>query len=205
MVQTFIETIRVLDGQFYNLSYHRERMRVTSVSVLGRPVAWTEDEMIVPEMHRRGVVKCRVVYDTVIREISFESYVFRQIESLKLVDGTGVDYRFKSTNRTALSRLVEQKRTCDEVLIVQEGMITDTSFSNVVFEDATGLYTPTTFLLNGTRRQRLLHDGIICERAISVEAISRYDRVYLVNAMMGLEDGIVLPTKAVHKPDKLLP
>lgn len=48
------------------------------------------------------------------------------------------------------------------MLIVRDGWVTDTSFTNVVFEDAGGgLYTPETCLLEGTRRQSLLDEGRI--------------------------------------------
>ena len=87
---------------------------------------------------------------------------------------------------------------CDDVLIVRRGMITDTSFSNVVLEDATGLYTPDTFLLDGTCRRRLIDEGDVQVRSIPVTELSRYDRLYLVNAMIGLEDNVSLPTDAVR-------
>ena len=62
----------------------------------------------------------------------------RQIKSLRLVDGDKVDYRYKSTDRSMFIRLMEQRGECNDVLIVRDGWVTDTSFTNVVFEDVVG-------------------------------------------------------------------
>ncbi|WP_158582573.1 aminotransferase class IV [Odoribacter sp. AF15-53] len=187
----FVETIKVLNGCFYNLEYHEKRARETAMACFGRRLSWDTASMVVPEEARVGLVKCRVVYDTGIREVTFQPYVMRKIGSLRLVDGGNIDYRYKATDRSALTALLDQRAGCDDILIVRDGRITDTSFSNVVFEDAGGgLYTPDTCLLKGTRRESLLDAGIIRECPITVDDIRRFRKVLLVNAMIGLEDGV---------------
>lgn len=198
MERSFVETIKVRDGQFCHLDDHERRARATSLAVFGSPLNWDISGMVVPENVRRGLVKCRVVYDTAVREVTFVPYTFRRIGSLRLVEDDTVDYSLKSTDRRVLERLFASREGCDDVLIVRHGMITDTSFSNVVLEDATGLYTPDTFLLNGTCRRRLLNEGIIRERAIPAVELHRYNRLYLINAMIGLEDNVSLPASAVE-------
>ena len=70
----------------------------------------------------------------------------------------------------------------------------------MVFEDAGGrLYTPDTCLLEGTRRQSLLDVGRIQARPIRVEDIGHFQRVLLVNAMIGLEDAIRVPVVNIMK------
>ena len=39
-MERFIETIKVLDGQFYNLEAHERRARVTAEAFFGKPLAW---------------------------------------------------------------------------------------------------------------------------------------------------------------------
>lgn len=198
MERRFVETIRVYDGQFCHPVYHEWRARATALAVFGCSLDWDLSRWAIPDELRRGLVKCRVVYDTMVREVTFTPYVFRQIASLRLVEGEAIDYAFKSTDRSGLERLLALRDGCDDVLIVRRGMITDTSFSNVVLEDATGLYTPDTFLLDGTCRRRLIDEGIVQVRPIPVTELSRYDRLYLVNAMIGLGDNVSLPTDAVR-------
>ena len=105
----------------------------------------------IPPDKRLGTLKCRIIYDQEIRKIDFETYSPRRVHTLKLVDGSGIDYTFKYADRDKLIQLQQSKGTCDEILIYQNGRITDTSYSNVVFYDGNQYITPSTYLLNGTR------------------------------------------------------
>jgi 4-amino-4-deoxychorismate lyase len=52
-------------------------------------------------------------------------------------------------------------------------------------------------LLNGTKRQLLLSNGIINEAQISVDSINDYDRVWLINALLDIEDKISIPVNQI--------
>lgn len=114
-MESFVETIKVLDGQFCNLEAHERRARRTVEAIWGKSLAWEVGKMIIPVEMCSGLVKCRVVYDWVVREVSFQPYAMRQIKSLRLVDGDKVDYRYKSTDRSMFIRLMEQRGECDDV------------------------------------------------------------------------------------------
>ena len=94
-MESFIETIKVLNGQFCNLDAHERRAKATTEAFLGKSLAWEVGGMVVPTEMCSGVVKCRVVYDSEVREVCFQPYVMRRIGSLRLVNGDGVDYRYK--------------------------------------------------------------------------------------------------------------
>lgn len=186
----FIETIKVLDGKFLHLPYHMERMNRTMVSFFNTTMfveLWKGD---IPHELQTGLIKCRVVYSYCSVRVEYERYNPRQINSLKLVEDNTIDYSFKYADRTVLNALLSQKGDCDEVLIVKDGRITDTSFSNVVFENSSGFYTPSTYLLEGTKRKQLLDSGIIREREIGIQDLGDYNKLYLINAMIDLEDKI---------------
>ena len=88
---------------------------------------------------------------------------------------------------------MEQRNDCDDILIVKNSLITDTSYTNVVFEDSNEkLYTPTSTLLPGTKRKQLLDAGIIHEKKIHVNDIKLYKGVYLINAMIDIEDNLFI-------------
>ena len=106
------------------------------------------------------------------------------------VDGSGIDYTFKYADRDKLIQLQQSKGTCDEILIYQNGRITDTSYSNVVFYDGNQYITPSTYLLNGTKRRYLLERGIIKEQDIGLGDLPRFRYLFLINAMLDLEDNI---------------
>lgn len=193
----FIESIRVCDGKFCSLEWHLRRMRQT-IAYWQYPLDLSILSWQVPEELGSGIFKCRIVYDSKIREITYSPYQPRIIRSLKLVDGDALDYAFKYEDRSVIMRLLQLKESCDDILITKGGYITDTSYSNVVLENSEGLFVPHTFLLNGTRRQRLLSEGIVRERAIRPSDLGQYHRLYLINALIGLEEDISLSLSAVR-------
>lgn len=193
----FIESIRVCDGKFCSLEWHLRRMRQT-IAYWQYPLDLSILSWQVPEELGSEIFKCRIVYDSQIREMTYSPYQPRIIRSLKLVDGDELDYAFKYEDRSVIMRLLQLKESCDDILITKGGYITDTSYSNVVLENSEGLFVPHTFLLNGTRRQRLLSEGIVRERAIRPSDLGQYHRLYLINALIGLEEDVSLSLSAVR-------
>lgn len=193
----FIESIRVCDGKFCSLEWHLRRMRQT-IAYWQYPLDLSILSWQVPEELGSGIFKCRIVYDSKIREMTYSPYQPRIIRSLKLVDGDELDYAFKYEDRSVIMRLLQLKESCDDILITKGGYITDTSYSNVVLENSEGLFVPHTFLLNGTRQQCLLSEGIVRERAIRPSDLGQYHRLYLINALIGLEEDVSLSLSAVR-------
>lgn len=185
----FSEAIKLKDGVLYNLSYHEMRMRRTTEHFFGINFPLLIE---IPEDKMTGLFKCRIVYSNQIHSVEFIPYSFRAIRRLALVKDDSIDYVYKYTDRVALNTLLA-KSGCDDIIIIKDGHITDASSSNLVFEDKTGLYTPDSYLLRGTKREYLLDKGVIKERAIKVENIKEYDSIYLINAMVDLEDRIMAP------------
>lgn len=195
----FIETIRVDNGTFIRPEVHVDRMCRTVREIFGSDLSFGLPDGLIPADRREGVVKCRIVYGKAIEEMTFIPYAPRQINSLQLIESTeNIDYHLKYADRAPLINLLEQKNGCDEILIVQNGAITDTSYSNVAFFDGRQYVTPDTFLLNGTRRQHLLQTGLITEMRITPSDLSRFQRVVLINAMLGLEENISVPTANIR-------
>ena len=191
----FSEVIKVVDGIFSNLPLHAARMAGTA-GCFGYTAPPLELPPV-PEDLRRGLVKCRLVYGRDIEAVEFSRYSFRRINNLALVKGDELDYAHKSIDRRALTDLVAAAEA-DEVLIVKNGLITDTSFSNVVFEDGRGrLTTPRRPLLAGVKRETLLRRGLIREAEISPADLPGFRAVYLINAMIDLEDRLSPPLPVI--------
>ena len=186
----FIETIKVKDGSFCNLSLHSRRAIRTSEIHFGVSLNFDIPTDIIPMDMRIGIVKCRILYSDTVESITFEPYRFRPINNLALVYDNDIDYTYKSEDRSSLQSLVSQKGNCDEILIVKNGYITDTSYSNIVLENNEGLFTPSTPLLAGIKRQLLIDAGTIIEKGIRVDDLHRYSRAYLINAMIDLDDNV---------------
>jgi len=198
--QQFIETVKVVDGAFIHPEYNLQRMKQTIKEFFHSSVRNTLfQEMIIPREMKQGVVKCRILYSSSIENVEFQQYVCRKVSFLKLVDGEDIDYSRKYADRSPLMRLLQEKGSCDDVLIVQNGHITDTSYSNVVLSDGSDYYTPNTFLLNGTCRQRLIAEGKVIPIDISVSDLSSFENLYLINAMLDLEDEMIIPVRNIQR------
>lgn len=179
----FIESIRIENGVIYNLPYHNERLNRT------RNVFWKDctpinliDYIRMP--HKKGIVKCRIVYEKEIKEIVYTPYSMREIDTLRIVHSDGINYTYKSTDREELNRLYVGRGDADDVLIVRNELITDTSIANVAFYDGCEWYTPQTPLLKGTQRAFLLDRQIIKEKEITLKQLFTYSRITLFNAMI---------------------
>ncbi|MDL2290047.1 aminotransferase class IV [Paludibacteraceae bacterium OttesenSCG-928-F17] len=198
----FIETIKIKDGVFYDSPFHTARMNKTAKEFFKKDKNFTLTDEIIPAEYRQGLVKCRILYSDKILSIDFTPYSFRKIDQLQLVINNEIEYAYKYQNREIFDEL--KKQSTEEILIAKNGYITDTSYTNVVFQDKTGFYTPDTFLLPGTKREKLLQQGIIHERKIHINDLHKYDCIYLINAMMDLEDEIKIPVSKINLPVNLL-
>ena len=193
----FLETICIKNGVAVSLEDHAERMRQTAdrfgFTAPGLPCI----ESLLSGSLRDKKVKCSIGYRETIRTVGIVAYTPKVIRSLVLVEAEELDYSFKYSDRVQLEVLNKQRGERDEVLIVQNGCITDTTYSNVVFRKNGEFFTPHTYLLNGTKRQRLLRESIIKEAAITVDNLHEFEHVYLINAMLDIEDGVGCPVQSI--------
>ncbi|CAG0894140.1 unnamed protein product [Cyprideis torosa] len=141
---------------------------------------------IPPGLPTQGVMKCKLIYDQEIREITYEPYVIRPISSFQLVEVYQTDYAYKRLDRSALEVLKEGV-FADEIIIVKHGNLTDASYANLIFFDGKDWFTPDHYLLNGTMRQHLLNERMIHEKAITPKDLTKYTHFKLINAMMPMD------------------
>lgn len=189
---TFFETIKIVDGQIQNIRYHNERFNKTRKLWFGiQTDEGIEERLSVPPEMASGLVKCRFVYGDQIEGIGFMPYTPRTVASLKLVEDNEIDYSSKFTDRNPINRLYDKRGNCDDILIVKNGLITDTSTANAVFWDRKKWITPALPLLAGTKRQKYIDDQMISVENISVNELRNFEYLCLINAMLDLGDVIV--------------
>ena len=187
--ERFIESIRVENGAFQNLEYHQKRVDATSER-FSFSKRLDLSSIALSQENDDKIYKCRILYSNYEYSMEIIKYMKREISSLKIVYDNNIEYDFKFENRDSLNDLFEKKGDSSDILIVKSGFITDTSFSNIVFFDGKDYFTPTTYLLNGTMRQRLLNEKKIRERVIKIEDLKNYKRVFLINALNSLDDNL---------------
>jgi 4-amino-4-deoxychorismate lyase len=188
-----LETVHVQDGQPAHLDYHQQRVD-ESLKQLGYAARYNLASLIkVPDS---ALYRCRIVYDETNFEISYIPYRKRAVRTLQPVQADGLDYALKYADRSALDALFEQRGAADDILIIKNGMVTDTSIANIAFFDGQRWVTPKHPLLKGTTRARLLVEKKIFESEIRLDDLPKFTRFALLNAMIGFEEiksGIISP------------
>jgi len=193
-----VESLKLKDGILQNLAYHQSRMNRSMDELF--PDAEKIDlakAITIPKNCKSGVFKVRVVCGSGIEKIDMEPYVFRTVRSLKVVHHESIDYHLKYTNRQILQELFAQRESCNDIIIIKNGLVTDSFAANLLFYNNEKWFTPTTPLLKGTKRQLLIDQGIISEKEIREEDIRSYQKVGLINAMIDLEEMSVIAIEKV--------
>lgn len=184
-----IETIRIENGVPVLLPLHIERMRASCRELFGSaPPSLPMSALVPPPALRNGRVKCRIVYGTEVGRVEFMRYEPCAVRSLRLVSAGVVDYHLKYADRSCLELLRAARGGADEVLIIRDGLVTDTSFSNIVCRAGHRLLTPARPLLKGVMRRFLLESGMAEEAEITPGMLlpgnsAGITEIILVNAM----------------------
>jgi 4-amino-4-deoxychorismate lyase len=194
-----IETIRVHGRQFENLEYHNRRAQQARYALFNSegPLDF-RDLLTVPEQLGSETFKCRVTYDEKIRQVEFMPYSPRPVRTLQLVENDSIEYSHKYAHRAPLEKMSHESRASD-VVIVKNGLLTDTTFANLAFWDGTLWRTPATPLLEGTRRAQLLDAGVLKLADIRPEGLRHFRCARLLNALLVFEKTPVIPIRGIFR------
>jgi 4-amino-4-deoxychorismate lyase len=151
------------------------------------------DIIKLPHTLSNGLYKCRVVYSEEIKSIEFSVYKLKNIQTLTIVYNDSINYSYKYENRHVLNDIMNLVNS-DDIIIIKNGFVTDSSTANLVFFDGKKWITPTTFLLPGTQRSYLLDSGLIEKDEIKASDIKNFRGVKLINAMKTLSDSELIRT-----------
>jgi 4-amino-4-deoxychorismate lyase len=210
-----LETIRFENGRFANLELHQQRMNASRKVLFNFETAIdlkkelssrssVIENTISPGFQianlkeLEGLFKCRIIYSKQIEEIEFIPYQLPKIQFLKMVMDDEINYAHKYFNRNHLNKLFSQKGNSDDILIVKNGLITDTSFANILFFNGKQWLTPSGPLLKGTQRQLLLEREQITTAAIRPADLKYFQKARLINAMIRFEDEVDVAIESIH-------
>lgn len=197
MYQLF-ETIKCADGRLENLEFHQARFsHARKLKFDAEDEISLEQQIQLPDFAKTGLFRCRVIYGQQIEKIEFIPHVYRVVNSLQLVVDNNIDYNFKYADRKNLEQLFEKRDKCDDIIIVKNGLITDSFSANLVFFDGKKWWTPDTPLLRGTQREKLLAEGRINETRITLSSLSDFTKAGLINAMSDFEKMPNLEIKSI--------
>lgn len=177
-----LETIRCKKGLAEDLHYHQQRVDESRKALFGLSDKLDLASSINPPDQK--LYRCRVLYAQTIESIEYIPYLPREIHTLKMVPIT-FSYDYKFADRSDLDALLEKHPDADDVIMVKDGLITDTTIANIAFFDGERWITPKHPLLKGTMRAKLIEQGFLHERDIESNEVKTFEKVALMNAMIG--------------------
>lgn len=203
-----VESLKIKNGIPQNLYYHQFRFNKARKDLLGisniidlekKISDFLKTTEIRELIEQNNICKCRILYNKQIDEIQIDKYIRRQVNYLKIIRNNDVEYSYKYSNTTLLSEIFSQKGEADDILIVKNGLVTDTSYSNIALYDGNSWFTPSSYLLPGTQRHKLLNMGILKEIEVTEEKLFTYKKLRIINAMIDFEDCIDIEISNIHK------
>ena len=154
---------------------------------------------------KRGIAFLMIAFSAVVfagSEMEIEGLKYRKEKSIDIEiyfpKNNYTEKEKKIIENTAKTCPVSQSLHPEIKQNIKNGLVTDTSFSNVLLYNGIDYFTPKTPLLVGTKRSLLLSQGLIKEKDIDVAQLSDYQHIILINAMMGIADGLVIPISQVY-------
>ncbi len=183
-----IETLKVFNKKLFNIEYHNKRMNNSRKELFGcNDEIDLSEKILIPKELNYNLYKCRIIYSKGIESIEFMPYQKKLIKKIKILENNHINYQYKFEDRTELN-LMLNKSNADEIIIVKNGLITDASFANIVLSDGSIYLTPSTPLLKGTKRARLLDEGLIKEEELKKNDLRKFKYIYFINALLDIEE-----------------
>lgn len=187
--QLLFESIKFSGNELQNIAFHNERLNRTRWEIFGLLDSLNLLDFIrIPENLDNEIYKCRVLYAEKIEKIEFEKYMPKIIKSLRITEYDDIEYKYKDCDRSVINDLLKQRGNSDDILIIKKGLVTDTSFANIIFWDGKNWLTPSTPLLVGTARTRLLKENRIQEKEIKRSDLTQFTKARIINAMIDIDD-----------------
>ncbi|MFP4095885.1 MAG: aminotransferase class IV [Cyclobacteriaceae bacterium] len=195
-----LETLCLENGQVHLLPYHAARMQRSRRELWGLNTPLDIQAALLPLLkdYQKGLYKCRVLYGREIDDINFIPYQRPQIRSLKKVYSEHIEYAHKYEERTALHMLYQQKGSCDDILIIKNGWVTDTYIGNLLLFDGQQWWTPDQPLLQGVQRQYLLDQGRIQTAAIRETDLPGFQAFKFINALNPFKTSAAVPIAGIQ-------
>lgn len=188
-----VESICIVNKQLRHIELHNRRFIEACLKLFRQDAGKTLEQIIkIPQNIDNERYKCRLTYNGNQFDYTIEPYIQRKIESLKIVHNNVIEYSIKTTMRKQLDELFAQRDSCDDIVIIKNGFVSDACAANIILFDEKKWVTPSTPLLNGIQRQYLLASGQIFERRVSESDLKKYQKIKLINAMLDFKQAPII-------------
>ena len=178
-----LETLKIVNGIAPFVEFHNRRLN-DARQILFNAQDQIDLKKVIQAPASTGIYRCRIIYSETIEAVEYLPHQNRNFQTFKIVEDDNIDYQFKYLNRDNINRLFTHKGPADDILIIKNGLVTDTSIANVAFWQDRWL-TPSAPLLKGTTRARLLTEKQLFEADIRLEELNQFPKMAIMNAVIG--------------------
>ena len=181
-----LESLCFKNGQYQLLPEHQARVNRAFAHLFPETSPLLLKDILPLDLPNTQTIKVRLIYGKEGFQVDYHPYEVRKVRALRLVEGAAISYKHKYTDRSHIAQLFERREAADDIIICKNGLITDSSYANLAFLQNGQWYTPNSPLLHGVKRQHLLKQKVITEQEISMDMLSEFEAVSLINAMLDL-------------------
>ena len=181
------ETIKIQNGKIFNIKFHNFRFNLTREKLFNSKDKLNLKNFITPP--KNGLYRCKIIYSKNIENIEFYIYKIREFKTFK-IKNINFNYNYKFLNRENIDSLKVDKSNniIDDIIMVKNGFITDTTIANIAIFYNNSWLTPKTPLLYGVTRSRLLREKKLKEVDLRVEDLLKAEKFAIMNAMIDFKE-----------------
>jgi len=183
-MKKLFETIKIVNGEPKFLEFHNQRLNTARQLLFGIHEK-IDLKQVLKNTPAQGVFRCKIIYSDDIESIEYIPYYKRYFKTFKIIENNEISYEFKYFDRNSIDMLLKSRGQADDILIIKQGFVTDTSIANVAFWQGKKWITPDTPLLKGTARARFLKSGKISESPIKSSDLKFFSKMAIMNALLG--------------------
>tara|TARA_B110000263_G_scaffold247193_1_gene259580 strand:+ start:491 stop:1090 length:600 start_codon:yes stop_codon:yes gene_type:complete len=183
------ESIRIENGVIFLIEYHQKRMDKSFNIFYKKINPWNLKRIALSQkIPLFGLYKLRIKYSDFDFKSEIIAYKKKKIETLKCVEVNDYKYPLKLCDRKSIIAFYKMRLDCDDILMIKDGLLTDTSYCNIILFNGNNWVTPESPIFEGVQRQKLLNHNKIIKSKISVADIKNFKKFKLINAMIKFED-----------------
>ena len=183
------ESIKIENGKIFLTEFHQKRMDKTFNMFYHKENPWKLKQIFSQiKVPLNGLYKMKFNYSEKKYKIEFKKYLLKKIAKIKCYEINDFTYSFKFSDRRKIEYFYTKKLDCQDILMIKNGYLTDTSYCNIILFDGFSWFTPEKPLLEGVQREKLLESKMISKTKIKLNEINDFKQFRLINAMIKFED-----------------
>lgn len=196
------ETICIQNGAIQNRSYHENRFLKSYKAYYNKTPSFGIFDFVEFSALKPAIkYTLKISYNEKESDWVISEYLNKLPHRLQVVIDNQISYHIKFSDRKKLNELHAKRDNADDVLILKKGLVTDTSYANILFKKGSLIVTPKKPLLKGTCRARIIKEFSIKQKDIQLHQVHYFTHFQLINAMNDYDENRWVSTVHITLPN----